>query len=41
LIRFQVEQIPSWAPGHETIDERDRQKAVQIQQRFEDADVNK
>lgn len=41
LLRFQTEQSPSWAPGHETIDERDRKKAVQIQQRFEDADTNK
>lgn len=31
----------SWAPTHETIDELDRRKRIQITLRFEDADKDK
>jgi hypothetical protein len=39
--RFQTEKQPSWAPAKETFDEKDRQKAIQISMRFDDADRNK
>jgi len=39
--RFQTEKHLGWAPAKETFDEKDRQKAVQISMRFDDADRNK
>ena len=39
--RFQIERHLGWAPAKETFDEKDRQKAVQISMRFDDADRNK